>query len=475
MNWVSKKSLSRRTLLRGIGCSIGLPLLDAMVPAFARAASLSAPLRVGYFYFPHGVNPALFSWTPNGTGAGFQFPTGLANTNLVKHRSDLLVVGGLVNKWGYYNSYGDSDNDHACAIACYLTGARPNQSRDNVFYSLSTKQRNSGALPVADGMKSVDVHIMEKIGAQQRVPILHITRPGNARFVADIPYSLTYQSNLSWRSATAPSARYNSPSKVFSALFGTGSGTGTGGAGGSGGGTGSEMTASQRSILDLVLGEAKSLEGKLGASDKIKLDEYLTSVRAVEKSLQAKQDVPPAASCNPGSSPSDSMALDAMTKTYLDLIALAFQCDQSRVAAYMLDYELNDSRYAFAGANKYDGHQASHGNFSEDYGDAIKIVTWYANQFEYLISKLKSMPEGSGTVLSNSILHLGSGTNTARGDHPDNELPMVVAGQGGGLLQTGRAIYTADTRLSNYHLALLNKLGINLNSFGDSTGPMPGL
>lgn len=140
-----------------------------------------------------------------------------------------------------------------------------------------------------------------------------------------------------------------------------------------------------------------------------------------------------------------------------------------------MDYELNHTFYPFAGANTYDGHLASHGNFKQDYVDTFKIIDWYSNQFAYLISRLKSINDGDGSLLSRSILHLGSGHNTSDGDHPDNDLPLVIAGQGGGLLTTGRSLIASGASISNYHLSLLQKLGVNVTKFGNSTGTISGL
>lgn len=461
MHFIGKKHLSRRHFLRGAGYAIALPFLDAMIPAMARAAT-AGPLRVAYLYFPHGTHPEKFSWTPAAYGTSFQFPTGLASSDLVNYRQDLLLVGRLFNYWSQYGIFGDSNNDHAEAVASYLTGMRANWNAPSTSFTLSTQQASAN-LPVATGARSVDVMISEKIGAGTKIPVLHLTPPGFAPVDAGtIQYSNEYRTYLSWKSPTTPTPRYENPLSAFTALFG---------AGGTPSPTPSplDLNARKKSILDLALSQANSLKLKLGPSDNIKLDEYLTSLREVERTIQSTPTTP-APSCTPGTAPASSLTFPQMTKAYLDLIVLAFQCDQTRVASYMMDYELNSRNYSFAGATKYDGHQASHGGFAEDYADAFKIITWYANQFAYLISRMKAVSDAGGTLLSQSILHLGAGENTSSGDHPDEDIPLVIAGQGGGLLTTGRAVNANNARVANFHLSMLQKIGVNATSFGNSNG-----
>lgn len=472
MYLLGKKSLSRRHFLRGAGYALGLPLLDAMIPAMSRAQSL-LPLRVAYLYFPHGTNSESYSWKANTSGTNFTFPRGLANSRLVSHRPDLLVLGGLFNEWSQYNIYGDDNNDHAAASSSFLTAARANRRAAKSSLTLSRENMNRGPFPFDPSIRSVDVAIASHIGKGTALPVLHLTPPGFARDDAGTSeYSSDYRTFISWQNADTPTPRFENPRSVFRALFE------------SGGANSMETSGSQdsglkkrRSLLDYVLQEAKSLNVQLGATDRIKMEEYLSSVRAVELSLDKMEqgEDPMPLQCSPGSEPSSGMSFPEMTKAYLDLIVLAFQCDRTRVATHMLDFEFSGRSYSFAGANRYDCHQASHGNFSGDYGDAYRIIDWYSNQFAYLIEKMKNTQDAGGSLLSQSLLHLGSGTNTTGGDHPDHDLPFVIAGQGHGLLATGRALDANDARLANYHLTLMKKLGMNIDSFGNSNGTISGI
>ncbi len=474
MYFIKKKKLSRRTFLKSSSIAIALPFLDAMIPAMAKAQSQTAPLRVAYLYFPHGIHPDRHPWKAAQSGANFSFPKGLAGTQLVNHRSDLLLLGGLRNHWSQYNIYGDGGNDHSAASASYLTGARMNWKSQTPSLTLSTQNANQGPFNPAPNLQSVDVMIANQIKGQTRHPLLQITPAGFAPYdggTAEL--DTAYRTYLSWQSSTTPSPRFSSPSTLFQELFGNLPG-GTP----SPPSTGLSLTEKKKSILDFVLQEANHLSNQLGALDKIKLDEYLTSIREVEKSLQAGEPLPPPTApqaCQSPQAPNSNLSFPQATKTNLDLMVLAFQCDQTRMITYLMDYELNNRRYDFAGANRYDSHQASHGNFSDDYGDAFKINDWFANQFSYLIDRMKSTEDVFGPLLQNSILHLGSGTNTTGGDHPDNDIPMLIAGQGGGLLSTGRALNLSPTRLENYHLTLMQKININISKFGGSDGVISGL
>ncbi len=469
MYFIKKKKLSRRTFIKSSSIAIALPFLDAMIPAMAKAQASSPPLRVAYLYFPHGIHPRLNPWKASQIGTQFTFPKGLSGTKLVNFREDLLLMGGLRNHWSQYNIYGDAGNDHAAACASYLTGARMNWRSKTPSFTLSTQNANQGPFAPTSSLQSVDVLIANYLKGQKSNPLIYLTPSGFAPFdsgTAD--YDTDYRTYLSWQTSTTPSPRFSNPSVFFKELFGGLPGETTPN-------PNSKMSRvdKKKSILDSVIIEANRLSQQLGSLDKIKIDEYLTSIRQVEQSLQTEDPVPSTESpqsCQNSTEPRSNFSFPDATKANLDLIVLAFQCDQTRVVSYLMDYELNNRRYDFAGANQFDSHQASHGNFSDNYTDAFKINDWFANQFAYLIGKMKNTEDVFGPLLENSILHLGSGSNTTGGDHPDSDIPLIIAGQGGGKITTGRALNLNATRLENYHLSLMQKLNMNISKFGGSDG-----
>lgn len=471
MHFIGKKFIPRRTFLRGAGFCIGLPLLDAMIPAMARAAT-GSPLRMVYMYFPHGVHPNLNSWKATTAGTGFSFPAGLANTNMVNFKQDIVLLGGILNYWGQYGINGDVNNDHAAATSSFLTGARAAWNAPGTTFTLSNANASAGPLPETTSVRSVDSIIADHIGAGTKIPVLHLTPTGNAAYDGGTAnFNPAYRTYLSWKTSNTPTPRYERPSAAFTALFGSGTPITPPPVS-----SGPDLNSRKKSILSLALSEANALKSKLGNLDRMKLDEYLTSIEEVERSITTTPVEPPPPTCTPGTAPSNNLDFPAFVKANLDLIVLAFQCDMTRVASYIMDYELNNNLYTWAGANRHGHHSASHGNFEEDYADNVKIVNWYANQFAYLINKMKTTNDANGNLLSQSILTMGSGTNTTGGDHPDADLPMILAGQGNGLLTTGRALNApSNTRIANMHLSMLQKVGVNATSFGNSNGTISGL
>ena len=461
--------LSRRHVLRGAGIALALPWLDAMVPSWASRASAAPiaklpPLRLGFVYVPNGVH--MRSWTPVAEGAAYELPTILGP--LAPHRDRLLVLSGLAHAKA--NANGDGPGDHARAGATFLTGAQA--------------KKTSGA-EIRVGV-SVDQVAAQAVGTQTLFPSLEVgTEPGAVSGDCDSGYSCAYSSNLSWRTPSSPNAKEIDPQAVFDRLFGDPSS-----------GTPEERATRRRrraSILDLVLGDAKSLRLRLGSSDQHKVDEYLEGVRSVEarlaRSAAADAEAKPDANLakgrtlggkekNGGRAPYDANGrpIDeprdfAEHVTMMgDLIALAFQGDVTRVASFLVANEGSNRSYASIGVPE--GHHgiSHHGGDAKAQGKIARINLFHMELFAKLVSRLASMPEGDGTVLDHTLIVYGS----AIGDgnrHNHDDLPILLVGGGNGTVKSGRHLRVrGGTPVANLYLSLLDRVGATRTSFGDSTG-----
>ena len=448
--------LNRRTVLRGFGAAIALPMLEAMEPALATAADLAsspegaatalAPKRMAFLYIPNGVN--MREWTPASEGPLSELPAILKP--LAHQRDNLLVLSGL----GQHNAaaLGDGGGDHARASASFLTGVHV--------------KKTDGA-DIRTGISADQIAAM-KIGRATRFPSLElgIERGLNAGG-CDSGYSCAYSSNISWRSESVPAAKEVNPRVVFDRLFGSPDSTES--AEGR-----KKRDAYQKSILDFVNEDAKKLSNRLGRGDRRKLGEYMTAIREMEILLEKSANIgdvdPPPGAVRPAGLPGN---YEQHVRLMCDLIALAFQGDLTRVCTFILANDGSNRSYSNIGVP--DGHHdlSHHGHNPEKLRKIKEINTFHVKQFAYLLDKLASVRETNGqTLLDNSMIVYGGGIGD--GDrHNHDDLPILVAGKGGGTIKPGRHIrYRNNTPLNNLYLAMLERVGAPLDGFGDSSGPL---
>lgn len=445
---IDGRKITRRTVLQGIGTAVALPFLEAMLPeSFAGIVPARAvrPRRMAFVYVPNGVIPQ--DWTPKTEGTAFDLPAILKP--LAPYQKDIVVMSGLTCDKARPN--GDGAGDHARASAAYLTGAQARKTAGANFRA---------------GI-SVDQVAANRIGDQTRLPSLELAieryrGAGNC----DSGYSCVYEHTLSWRSPTSPLPTEVDPKLVFDRLFSD---------------RPNDPNRLKRnnlraSVLDAVLDDARRLEKQLGGADKQKLDQYLSCVRELEQRINRAETLPPvqppAGVIKPQSVPAD---LSEHFKLMCDLMVLAFQADVTRIATFMFAREGSDLKYRMIGMTE-GHHTMTHHMNNPDLIDKVrKINTWHVQQFAYLIGKLKSIPEGEGTLLDNCMLTYGSG-NADGNRHTHHDLPILFAGRGGGSVKTGRHVrYPKDTPVNNLWLAMLDRVGARTSQLGDSTGLLEGL
>jgi hypothetical protein len=444
------RRISRRTVLRGLGASIALPLLEAMKPQTLRAgvgARDGLPLRMAFVYVPNGVH--LPDWTPQTTGAHFELPLILEPLRAVK--DDLLVLSGLTLNPA--RALGDGGGDHARAMASFLTGRHP---------------RKTDGANLCAGI-SVDQLAARSVGQSNRFPSLEIGCEGGKNGgECDHGYSCAYQSNLSWQSESAPVAKEINPRLVFDRLFG----------GAQNRDRAEDVARSDRrlkSVLDYVGEEARKLSASLGGSDRRKLDEYLTGVREVERRIEQSRPVVKLGGSKftrPLGVPAD---IEEHLRLMADLVALAFQSDLTRIATFVFANDGSNRSYHDIGVP--DGHHdlSHHGGDQVKREKIRKINRFHVAQLAYLLRKLKSMPEGDGTLLDQSMILYGSGISDGN-THSHNDLPILLAGKANGTIKTGRHVRVPnETPLTNLYVSMLNRMGVKTARFGDSTGELAAL
>ena len=444
--------IPRRTFLRGLGAASALPMLDAMLPARALAAAAGkAPTRMAFLFVPNGAH--MPDWTPAATGADFDLPYILQP--LQPHKHELLVLSGLAQDKGRSNA--DGGGDHARSAGSWLTCSQPLKSEGS--------QIRVGV--------SADQVAAQVAGKETRFASLELgLEAGRQGGKCDTGYSCAYSNNISWRNENTPMTREINPRLVFERLFSNELPKDLGE-------SAKRRSIYKQSILDFVLDDAKSLSAKVGGHDKQKLDEYLTSIREIE--LRVAQAEKMVAGANtavaagyevPESIPE---SYEEHARLMCDMMVLAFQSDTTRVCTFMLANEGSNRGYRNVGVN--DGHHS----LSHHQGDHAKqmkireINRFHIQQFAYILNRLRSIPEGEGTLLDNSMLVYGGGL--ADGDrHQHDDLPLIMAGRGGGTILPGRHVrYAPETPMANLLVAMLDRVGARGSSFGDSTGALRGL
>ncbi|HTN74452.1 MAG TPA: DUF1552 domain-containing protein [Pirellulaceae bacterium] len=443
-------SISRRTMLRGAGVTLGLPLLDAMLPRTARAASAKPPVRMAALYFPNGVWQD--AWIPKETGENYTLPFSLEPLAPVKDR--VLVFSGLDKK---HSREGDG---HYAKTANFLTGL---------------KVRKTTGKEISSGGISMDQYAAQQIGHHTPLPSLELAiDPVISGIDSNVGYTRLYGSYISWQAENRPVAKEIQPRLVYERLFGARTASSDAAA--------AQKLADQRSLLDLTLDDAKRLRGKLGRDDQFKLDEYVDSIRAVEKRIEFfarpddrawKPTLAPVPAAPADKAPHD---FREHIRIMLDLMVLAFQTDATRVSSFMFANDVSGRNFSFVDGVRGSHHELSHHeNNKEKLEQYQRINRWHVEQFVYMLEKMKAIPEGESTLLDNSMVLLGCGMSDGN-RHDPNNLPILLGGRAGGSLPSGRHLKSdANTPLCNLYVSMLERLGAPVMEFGDSTGPLQGL
>jgi hypothetical protein len=459
--FIMKKAISRRALLQGAGAALALPFLEAMVPAStALSQTAASPVRrLGFVYLPNGHNPVAGQWTPLKEGAtpyDWDLTPQLAPFEPFKNQ--LFVPYGLRNNQG--DSWGDGPGDHARGCASWITGAHGKRT-PGPDVALEMK---GGVQPQAD-LISIDQMAAREWGKYTKLASLETSLEsiGTAGACTD-GYACGYQIWFSWKTPTTPLHHEPNPRLIFERLFGDGSSPAAQKA----------RLKKEKSILDSVTAEMKRLNGELGNRDRATMDEYMESIRDVERRIQVSEEH----ETNIAPEPLPDELPDTFeehAKVILDLQVLAFQADITRVTTTLIGREQGSRSYTKSGVP--DGHHGTshHQNDPEKQAKLTKITAYLMKQPAYLFERLRAIPEGDGNILDHSLFLVGGGL----GDpnlHNHMRLPVAVIGGAGGNMKGNRYIkYPDDTPMANLLVSMVNKVGLPIESIGDSTGPLKGM
>ena len=447
MNIIKNHRISRRTMLRGLGAAMALPALDLMMPAKA-AASAKAPVRMACIYFPNGVWQK--SWIPETAGTDYVLPFALEP--LEGFKGDINVFSGLDKA---NSRQGDG---HYAKTANFLTGEPVTKT--------TGKNISAGGI-------SMDQLAAQQLGHLTPLPSMELgIDPVISGIDSNVGFTRLYGSYISWRSATQPVAKEINPRFVYERLFGDRDAQGQV--------TRGRRDAEFQSLLDVALEDAKQLRGRLGRDDQVKLDEYMDSVRAVEERIafamkpdprEWKPETQPALPGAPA--PDVPHDFQEHVKLMLDLMVLAFQTDSTRIQSFMFANDVSGRSFNFVEGVHAGHHDLSHHENKEDKIEQYKRINrWHTAQYAYLLERLRAIPEGEGNLLDNSMILLGSSISDGN-RHDPNNLPIIVAGKAGGAFKTGQHIASEkNTPLCNLYQTMLGGMGVEVESFGDSTGVM---
>jgi hypothetical protein len=438
---ITKMCLPRRTFLRGLGATLALPLLDSMVPALAAAAA-KAPRRLAVVYAPNGI--IMDQWTPAGEGLGFEWTPVLEP--LAPFRDQVLVLSGLDDTPGVPLP-NEGAGDHARAASTFLTGVHV--------------KKTEGA-DIQAGV-SMDQLAAQELGKQTQLGSLEITMEYTGMLGAcDAGYSCAYSNTISWRSPTTPMPMEIDPRAVFERLFGDGDST--------------DRTArlarigEDRSILDALMQDVARLNRGLGPRDRSKLSEYLEATRDVERRIQRAEEQS-ARELPVIERPAGVPATFAeQSRLMFDMLALAYQADLTRVGTFMMGHEVSSRAYPEIGVADAHHPLSHHQGDKEKIAKCLKVNIFHMQMFARFLDKLRSTPDGDGSLLDHSIILYGGGMSDGNA-HNHLNLPVLLVGGGAGKLGGGRHIrFPKGTPLTNLHLTVLDKLGVPVDHFGDSTG-----
>ena len=443
---ITRKHLARRTFLRGLGTTIALPLLDSMTPAFAAASRLGAkpPVRMAFAYVPNGI--IMPDWTPATEGAGFQLTRLLEPIAPVREK--VSILSGLMHNGG--RALGDGPGDHARAAASFLTGVHP---------------RKTAGADIQVGI-SADQVAAQAVGKATKFAALELgCEDGRLVGNCDSGYSCAYSNSIAWKTPSTPLPPEINPRSVFERLF-------TGWEDGEDAATRARRQRYNRSILDFVMDDTRRLEGKLGPTDRRKMDEYLTAVREIELRIQKTEKqsgelAPPIA--KPDGIP---IEFTEHSRLMFDLLAIAFQADLTRIATFMLAREGSTRAYREIGISDAHHPLTHHRGDPTMIEKVTKINRFHVEQFAYFLQKLDSIRDGEGTLLDHSMVVYGSGLSDGN-RHSHDHLPCLMAGGAAGTLRSGRhVVYPADTPMANLYLAMLDRMGVKPEHLGDSNGEL---
>ncbi len=457
-------------MLQGAGVLLGLPLLEAMEPLLGVTPPSTGdpktrrfPVRFAALYMPNGVNP--HQWMPKGQGRSFELSPIL--TPLARHRDDLIIP---TNLWNVASNTGDG---HYVKTGGWLTS--------------TTITRTTGS-NICSGNTSMDQMIAQRIGHFTVLPSLELgIEPTSTGVDTNVGFTQLYGAHISWATPTAPLAKEIHPKLAFDRLFRSGAVNRP------------EALGHDQSVLDAVAEDARSLQRQLGSADRRKLDEYFESVRAVEKRIdfetrrkRGEYLADPLALAeiertgkrvdgfdpfkDPGRSSERGIQHTEHVRLMLDILALSFWTDSTRVGTFMFGNSVSGRDFTFLDGVSGGFHEISHHeNKAEKLEMYLRINRWHQEQFAYFLDRLKGIREGEGTLLDHSLILCGAGMRDGNAHSPVN-LPLVLAGRGGGTVTPGRhLVFPEKTPLANLHLALLRRTGVALDKFADSTGELEGL
>jgi hypothetical protein len=436
--FITKKHLSRRTLLRGVGVALSLPLLESMIPAQTPLAKTAAkPLpRLGFVYLPHGA--IMDKWTPATDGAGFEFSSILKP--LEPLRNYVNVVSGLGHKAA------DTTAVHSLSPTTWLSGVRPKPTQGIDAYAGVT----------------ADQIAAQQIGQDTLLPSLELATEDNSALIGacDRDYGCIYMNTLSWRTPTTPLPMEINPRKVFERLFGQG-------------GSAEEQAArtqQDRSLLDAITQDAAKLQNTLGSKDRAMVSDYLESVREIERRIQKAGQQSDSEIVLPEAPVGIPYSFEEHIKLMYDLLVLAYQTNVTRVFTFMVAREESNKTYPQIGV--HDGHHATshHQNRAEKIEKLVKIQSYHIGLFAQFLEKLRSTQDGEGSLLDHTVLLYGSNMSNSN-VHNHFPLPNLLVGGGAGQLKGGRHLrYEDHTPMANLLVTMLDKAGVRQETLGDSTG-----
>jgi hypothetical protein len=447
--FLTKKHLSRRTALKGAGVSLALPLLDAMIPAAtAFAQTAAAPkLRVGFFYIPHGAiqwntshGQAMDRWNPSGSGASFKLSEILSPLEEFKH---------LVTSFSNLENKANQNSVHSIVPSTWLSGTRPDTSVQG-----------------ANMATTIDQLIAQHIGQETALPSLEVASETTAQAAAcPSGAGCYYSTTLSFRNPTSPLPMEFNPRKVFTQLLGEGD-------------TDAEraaVTAQTRSLLDMITDRTAALQKQVGAGDRRLLDEYLSTVREIERRVQMAEQRDLSAITLPDAPIGELESFDEQVKLMFDLIALAYQANLTRVASYIMVAEGTQRTYNHIGVSEAFHPLSHHANKMDSLEKLVRIQKYHVERFAGFVKKLAATPDGDGSLLDHSLFMYGS--NMSNSDRHNNyPLPNILVGGANGRLKGGQQVELPEhTALTNLLLTVLNKAGLEMKSFSDSTGEIAGV
>jgi hypothetical protein len=459
---MNNPQISRRTMLKGVGAMLSLPLLEAMnpLPSLGRNGARRYPVRLAVLYMPNGVNPR--AWTPKGTGSEFELSPVLQPLNKVKNK--ILVLGELMNAGT------DTGDGHYVKTAAFLTG--------------TTITRTTGG-DLRCGAVSMDQVAAGRIGNLTPLPSLELgIEPVTTGVDTNVGYTRLYGAHISWNTATTPLAKEINPQLAFDRLFRSSSNS-------------AQRAVPDRSVVDLVMEDAKRLQHRVGKADQQKLNEYLEAVRSVErriefdarrKTLEYTEDPLVRVEieklggriksfyADPAQASERSGDHSEHVRLMLDIMVLAFWSDSTRISTFMFGNAVSNKNFSFLEGVKGAHHEMSHHENKEDKLEQYKrINTWHVAQTAYMLEKMDSIPEGEGTLLDNSMVLFGAGMRDGNAHNP-HDLPVLLAGRAGGTLASGRhLVYPKNTPLCNLYQSMLRRMGTPVERFSDSTGELEGL